>query len=128
MPTRARADGTTALIWASYGDDADSAGLLLDAGADVNAANDLGATALWAASQNGSDEMVGLLLDAGADPDRALLLGETPLDGCGTLRLSHRRRKVDNERRRRQQKRVPSTDRADVGGCPKARIRSRGTP
>ena len=73
------ADGTTALIWASYGDDADSTSLLLDAGADVNAANDLGATALWAASQNGSDEMVGLLLDAGADPDRALLLGETPL-------------------------------------------------
>ena len=54
----AEADGTTALHWASYRDDLESAELLIRAGASVNAANDLGATPLWAASQNGSEAMV----------------------------------------------------------------------
>src|SRR5579863_3478813 len=58
------ADGTTALHWASYRDDLESADLLLRAGAKANAANDLGATPLWAASQNGSVAMVKKLLDA----------------------------------------------------------------
>jgi len=75
----AEADGTTALHWASYHDDLESADLLLRAGAKVNAANDLGATPLWAASQNGSTAMVKKLLDAGANPNLALLAGETPL-------------------------------------------------
>ncbi len=73
------ADGSTALLWASYRDDAESADLLLRAGAKVNAANDLGATPLWAASQNGSSAMVRRLLAAGADPNAALLAGETPV-------------------------------------------------
>ena len=75
----ATADGTTALHWASYRDDLESADLLIRAGAKVNAANDLGATPLWTASMNGSAAMVGRLLQAGADPNIALLLGETPL-------------------------------------------------
>jgi ankyrin repeat protein len=75
----AEADGSTALHWASYRDDVESADLLLRAGARVNAANDLGATPLWAAAQNGGDAMVGRLLAAGADPNLALLAGETPL-------------------------------------------------
>ena len=41
-------------MWASYKDDGEIADLLIRAGANVNAANDLGATPLWAASQNGS--------------------------------------------------------------------------
>ncbi|NIO60644.1 MAG: hypothetical protein GTO33_15220, partial [Acidobacteria bacterium] len=49
----AEADGTTALHWASYRDDVASADLLIRAGADVAAANDLGATPLWTASLNG---------------------------------------------------------------------------
>lgn len=73
------ADGTTALHWASYLDDVESANLLISAGARVNATNDLGASPLWAASQNGSTVMVGRLLEAGADPNTGLLLGETPL-------------------------------------------------
>src|SRR5262245_16268058 len=38
----AEGDGTTALHWASYRDDIESADLLIRAGAKVNAANDLG--------------------------------------------------------------------------------------
>ena len=72
-------DGSTALLWASYQDDLESARLLIRAGAKVNAANDLGAAPLWAASQNGSAAMVRTLLEAGANPNLALLAGETPL-------------------------------------------------
>src|SRR6266850_1265982 len=75
----AEADGTTALHWASYRDDVDSADLLIRAGAKVNAANDLGVTPLWTASQNGSEAMVRRLLEAGANPNAALLAGETPV-------------------------------------------------
>ena len=75
----AEADGTTALHWASYRDDVESADLLIRAGARVNAANDLGATPLWTASLNGSEAMVRRLLSAGANPNAALVAGETPV-------------------------------------------------
>ena len=42
----ALADGTTALHWASYRDNQEIADALLRAGANVDAANDLGATPL----------------------------------------------------------------------------------
>src|SRR5438105_14985800 len=72
-------DGTTALHWASYRDDIESADLLIRAGAKVNAANDLGATPLWTAAQNGSEAMVRRLLEGGANADAKLLSGETPM-------------------------------------------------
>ncbi|PYQ79290.1 MAG: hypothetical protein DMG01_09170 [Acidobacteria bacterium] len=75
----AEADGTTALHWAVYLDDLESADLLIRAGAKVSAATDLGVTPLWTASLNGSDAMVRRLLKAGADPNAALMAGETPV-------------------------------------------------
>ena len=77
--TAPQGDGTTALHWAAYWDDGDSADLLIRAGARVNAVNDLGVTPLWAASENGSAAMVRRLLEAGANPNAALPSGETPL-------------------------------------------------
>ena len=75
----AEPDGTTALHWASYRDDLESADALLRAGARVNSSNELGATPLWLSSLNGSARMTGRLLEAGANPNAALLAGETPL-------------------------------------------------
>ena len=73
------ADGSTALLWASYRDNLQVAELLIRGGASVDAANDLGVTALWAAAENGSTAMVDLLLGAGANANVPLLSGETPL-------------------------------------------------
>jgi len=72
-------DGTTALHWAAYRDDVETADLLIRAGARVNAATDLGVTPLWNASVNASEPMVRRLLQAGADPNAALVAGETPI-------------------------------------------------
>ena len=72
-------DGSTALLWASYRNDIETADLLLRAGAKPNGANDLGVTPLWAAGENGNAAMVRKLLDAGANPNAPLPAGETPL-------------------------------------------------
>lgn len=69
-PVNARhADGTTALHWAAHWDDGDMAAALLAAGAEANAADDLGVTPLSLACTNGSLTMVERLLTAGADPN-----------------------------------------------------------
>ena len=74
-----QADGATALHWTAHRDDVGSAALLIEAGADVNAANDLGVRPLWLACVNGSAPMARVLLAAGADPNPAPASGETPL-------------------------------------------------
>src|SRR5688572_5433014 len=51
------ADGSTALLWASYRDQREIADLLIRAGASPDTANDLGVTPLWAAAENGSAAM-----------------------------------------------------------------------
>ena len=78
----ARPDGATALHWAAYHDDLETARRLAGAGADAAAANDLGVTPLALACGNGSPGMVRLLLAAGADPDAAVETGETALMTC----------------------------------------------
>ena len=75
----AQADGATALHWAAYREDLETAALLIDAGADVNEANDLGVTPLLMACTNGHAELVEALLAAGADAGAALPGGETAL-------------------------------------------------
>jgi uncharacterized protein len=72
-------DGMTALHWAAYQDDFETAELFVRAGANVKAANRYGVTPLSLACTNGNGEMVELLLKAGADPNGALPGGETPL-------------------------------------------------
>ena len=74
-----RADGATALAWASHWNDIETATILIQAGADPNIGNDLGVTPLMLASTNRSAPMVNLLLTAGADPGPARTNGETAL-------------------------------------------------
>ena len=74
-----QADGATALAWAVHWDALDMAALLIRAGANVNAANDLAVTPLMLASTNGSAPMVDTLLQAGADQAIARPTGETAL-------------------------------------------------
>src|SRR5688572_7256848 len=63
-------DGTTALHWAAYNGAAETARLLIDAGADVGALTRNGAlTPLMLAATNGSAPVVELLLAARADPN-----------------------------------------------------------
>ena len=75
-------DGATALHWASYWDALDTAQVLLEAGAEVNAVNDYGVTPLALACDNGSAAMVTRLLQGGADPNVVRSTGETPVMTC----------------------------------------------
>ena len=75
----AQADGTTALHWAVYNDDTETAALLVKRGANVNTANRYGVPPLSLACTNGNADLVKLLLDAGADANASLQGGETVL-------------------------------------------------
>ena len=78
----AQPDGATALHWAAYWDDVETAELLIARSARVNTANDYGATPLWVACANRHAAIVQKLLAAGADPNKGLLTGETVLMRC----------------------------------------------
>ena len=75
----ADADGTTPLAWAVYNDDLPAALRLLNAGANVNAANRYGVTPLSLAATNRNAAMVEALLKAGADANAKLSGGGTIL-------------------------------------------------
>src|SRR5262245_29918160 len=70
-------DGATALHWAVYQDDGESADLLIAAGAKVDGKNREGVTPLAMASLFGSARMVERLLAAGADARQKGAAGET---------------------------------------------------
>ena len=72
-------DGATALHWAVYRDDLETADLLIRAGANVKAANRAGITPLVMAALYGNAAMIGKLLKAGADAAERGPNGETTL-------------------------------------------------
>lgn len=74
-----QADGMTALHWAAYHDDVETARQLVKAGANVKAANRYGVTPLPLACTNGNTDIIELLLKAGADVNATLKGGETAL-------------------------------------------------
>lgn len=75
----AQVDGMTALHWAVYNDDAETAGLLVRSRANANATNRYGVSPLFLACTNGNANLVKLLLDAGANANASLPGGETVL-------------------------------------------------
>ncbi len=78
----AEGDGTTALHWAVYKEDVDTADSLIRLGAHVDAANDYGVTPLRLACENGNASIVAKLLAAGASANAAVNTGETVLMMC----------------------------------------------
>ena len=72
-------DGMTALHWAVYHGDPETAGLLVRSGAEVNAENHYGVPPLSMAATNADAQIVTLLLDAGANANAVLRGGETVL-------------------------------------------------
>ena len=74
-----QADGMTALIWASYHEDANAVKNLVQAKADVEATNRYGISALTIACVYGNRPIVRVLLNAGAEPNTQRDGGETVL-------------------------------------------------
>jgi ankyrin repeat protein len=75
----AQMDGMTALHWAVFHDDVETARLLVRAGANVNAVNRYGVPPLSLAAKNGNAALVALLLEAGGNANVTLAGGETLL-------------------------------------------------
>jgi len=71
--------GFTALLFAAQQGDIESAGHLLNAGADINDSNGEDGSALLIATASGHEDMAIYLLERGADPDNANPWGLAPL-------------------------------------------------
>ena len=79
--------GSTPLLFAARSGDAESAGILLAAGANPNDALPDGASALIVAAHSGQTAVALLLLEKGADPNAAAI-GYTPLHAAGCAAIS----------------------------------------
>ena len=75
-----KGEGTTPVMRAARVADAAAVGLLLEAGADPNAANNNGETPPHVAAAKGSDDLVRMLVQKGAKPDVRDKSGRAPLD------------------------------------------------
>jgi uncharacterized protein len=77
-------DDFTALHYAAFFDGPETARLLVEHGADVNAFadNDLGVHPLNSAAAAGQREVAAILLEHGADPNAPTRRGFTPLDAA----------------------------------------------
>ena len=75
----AQRNGSTALHWAIYRDDAETVDLLIDRGADVTVKTREGISPLFMASLYGNAVIIESLLDAGADANEAGPNTETPV-------------------------------------------------
>ena len=74
----AQGDGMTALHWAAENDDPAMVGILIQAGADLEATTRIGGyTPLLLASRNGSATVVESLVDAGSDVHATTVMGGT---------------------------------------------------
>ena len=78
-PNTPQVDGMTALHWATWHDDTETARQLVQSGANVAAKNRYGVTPLSLACENGNVRLVARLLEAGADANTVLPGGETAL-------------------------------------------------
>ncbi len=75
-----RGDGMTGLHWAALHGNVEIAGLLIGAGADLEAATRIGAhTALHVAAKEGNGEIVAILAEAGANVAAVTETGASPL-------------------------------------------------
>jgi len=72
-------DGSTPLQWAVYEGDVAEVERLINAGADVDLANNYGVTPMQLASEVGNAPILKLLLEAGADADSPTADGQTAL-------------------------------------------------
>ena len=79
--------GATMLHGAAWRNQPHMLALLLEEGADANAADDQGRTALHKAARGGFPGIVTQLIAAGADADARCSLGYTPLLECAAMRL-----------------------------------------
>src|SRR5436309_2260523 len=70
-----QSDGATALHWAAYLDDPETAALLIRAGANVDVPNNYGTTPLALAAANGNAAVIDQLLKGGANPNRPVRAG-----------------------------------------------------
>lgn len=75
----ALADGSTALLWAVYNDDAEMVAQLIKAGADAKLGDGFGSTPLSAAAAAGNVDVIASLLEAGADANEQNADGWTAL-------------------------------------------------